>query len=270
VPRQKIDLIQGDCLKILTEEEDNTIDIVITSPPYANRRKGHYKGQTVDNYLDWFLPIALEIRRVLKPTGSFFLNIKPHCDNGQRVLYVMKLVIELTETVGLRFTDEFVWTKTGVPGKYVGRFKNAFEPIYHFTKEKGYTHNPYNVTTEAKEISKARYKRKTSRGNKNGSGIAGLRKEIKTSLALPSNHLHIPHKGNQYCIQSQHPAVYPVELCKFFILAFSNELDIVLDPFMGSGTTGVAAKELNRRFIGVEQEENWYELAKKRIKEFNA
>ena len=262
-----VQLFCGDCLERMKEIPDGSVDMVITSPPYAMQRKSTYGGVSEDDYVEWFTPIALEIKRVLKDTGSFFLNIKPNCKNGERVLYVMKLVIHLKENVGFRFIDEFCWTKLGVPGKFQGRFKNAFEPIYHFTKTKYYTHNPYDVATKAKEVSIARYKRKACGETKNGSGFAGMRKEIKSDLALPSNHLHIPQKSNQHTIQSKHSAVYPVELCDFFIKAFSNEGETILDPFMGSGTTGVACVNTNRNFIGIEKDEKYFEIAKERIAE---
>ena len=260
-------LIHGDCLEKMKDIPDGSVDCVITSPPYALQRKNTYGGVQEDMYIEWFIPIAYEIKRILRDTGSFFLNIKPHCKEGQRVLYVMKLVIELTELVGFRFSDEFVWTKIGVPGRFKGRFKNAFEPVYHFTKKDGYTHNPYAVATEAKEVSLKRYKRKACGESKNGSGFAGMRKEITSNLALPSNHIHIPQKSNQYTVQSKHSAVFPVELPEFFIKAFSNLNDVILDPFMGSGTTGVACINTNRQFIGIEKDDKYFEIAKKRIEE---
>lgn len=258
-------LMLGDCLERMKKIESGSVDMILTSPPYADRRKKCYEGKHSSEYVDWFLEFATEFMRILKPTGSFFLNIKPHCDKGERDLYVMKLVIALKEDIGFRFTDEFTWTKLGVPGKFTGRFKNAFEPVYHFTKLKGFTHNPYSVAKEATEESKARYKRKACGETKNGSGFAGMRKEITNTLALPSNHLHFVQKSNQYTSQKNHPAVYPLELCDFFIKAFSNEGDVVLDPFMGSGTTGVAAKSLNRNFIGIEMDEVYFNIAKDRI-----
>jgi site-specific DNA-methyltransferase (adenine-specific) len=262
-----INLMQGDCLERMKEIESSSVDMIMTSPPYAERRKRCYKGMDTKNYVAWFLEFAKEFKRILKPTGSFILNIKPHCSEGERVLYVMKLVIALKEEVGFRFTDEFTWTKNGVPGKFNGRFKNAFEPVYHFTIEKGFTHNPLAVATEATEVSKSRYKRKACGESSNGSGLAGMRKEIKSNLALPSNHLHLNQKSNQHTLQSKHPAVYPVELCEFFVKAFSNEGDVVIDPFMGSGTTGVAAKSLNRDFIGIELDQDYFNIAKERINE---
>ena len=130
-----IKLLIGDCSKQLKSINDETVDMVFTSPPYADRRKNCYEGATADEYIDWFLPIAKEIKRILKPTGSFFLNLKAHTSDGERDLYVMKLVIALKEQTGFKFIDEFCWTKNAFPGGFKGRFKNGFEPIYHFTKE---------------------------------------------------------------------------------------------------------------------------------------
>jgi len=262
-------LWQGDCLEKMKDIPDNSIDLVVTSPPYADRRKDTYGGVKHSEYLDWFLPIVEEMKRILTPNGSIFINIKPHCEDGERVMYVYKLIIAIKETLGLRFIDEFCWTKNGVPGKFKGRFKNAFEPIYHFTKNEDFTFNPYSVATKAKNESLARYKRKSCGVSSNGSGFGGMRKEYTSDLALPSNHIHMPQKSNQHTIQSKHPAVYPLELPTFFISAFSNEGDTVLDPFMGSGTTGVACKDLNRHFIGIELNDGYFKLAQERIEKAN-
>ena len=129
-------IIESDCLKWLKKQDDDSVDLFITSPPYADRRKNTYGGISEEKYVDWFTPIAKEIYRVMKPSGSFFLNIKPHTNKGERVLYVFDLILKLKRDIGFRFTDEFCWTKLGVPGKFNGRFKNAFEPVYHFTKQK--------------------------------------------------------------------------------------------------------------------------------------
>jgi len=246
---------------------DNSVDMVFTSPPYADRRKNTYGGIPEDKYIEWFKPIAIEIKRVLKPTGSFFLNIKPHTNKGERSLYVFDLVLFLKREIGFRFTDEFCWTKLGVPGRFNGRFKNAFEPVYHFTLEKGYTHNPYEVATKAKEVSLKRYKRKACGESNNGSGFAGMRKEIKNDLALPSNHLHIPQNSNQHTIQKAHSAVFPVQLAEFFIKAFSNKGDLIVDCFAGSGTTGVACIDTNRKYILIDKEESNIDLILKRVGE---
>jgi site-specific DNA-methyltransferase (adenine-specific)/site-specific DNA-methyltransferase (cytosine-N4-specific) len=257
--------MQGDCLERMKEIPDSSVDLIVTSPPYADRRKSTYGGLNQSMYNEWFIPIVKEMKRVLKDSGSIFINIKPHCEDGERVLYVYKLVIDIKEIVGLRFVDEFAWTKNGVPGKFKGRFKNAFEPVYHFSKSPDFTFNPYSVATKAKEVSLSRYKRKACGTSNNGSGFGGMRKEIKSDMALPSNHIHFTQKSNQHTIQSKHPAVYPVELVTFFINAFSNEGDTVLDPFMGSGTTAAVAIKNNRKFLGCELNTDYKELQDKRI-----
>jgi len=262
-----INLYNDDCLEVMDKliSDGVKVDAIITSPPYADRRKSTYGGVHHSDYVDWFLPFSERFKKILKPTGSLFLNIKNHAQDGERVLYVMELVILLKKEKGFRFVDEFCWTKLGVPGRFKGRFKNAFEPVYHFTLEKDFKHNPYAVATKAKEVSLKRYKRKACGESKNGSGFAGMRKEITNTLALPSNHLHIVQKSNQHTPQSKHPAVFPVELPSFFIRAYSDEGDTILDPFMGSGTTGVACKNLNRNFIGIELDDNYFKIAKERI-----
>jgi site-specific DNA-methyltransferase (adenine-specific)/site-specific DNA-methyltransferase (cytosine-N4-specific) len=260
-------IIHGYSEEELKKLPDNSVDLIITSPPYADRRKNTYGGISEDKYVEWFKPIAIEVKRVLKPTGSFFLNIKPHTNKGERSLYVFELVIMLKRELGFRFSDEFTWTKLGVPGKFKGRFKNAFEPVYHFTLHSEYTHNPYAVAEKAKEVSLKRYKRKACGESKNGSGFAGMRKEITSDLALPSNHLHIPQKSNQHTIQKNHSAVFPVELSTFFIKAFSNEGDVVLDIFGGSGTVAISCIDTNREFIVIEKELENIKLIKKRVGE---
>lgn len=263
-------IINGNCLDVLKDIPDKSVDLIITSPPYADRRKKSYDSIPADQYVEWFIPIAQEIYRVLKNDGSFFLNIKPHCEDGQRVLYVFELVLSLCRTVSFRFVDEFCWTKNGVPGKFKGRFKNSHEPIYHFSKSPDFKFFPYEVASPAKEVSLKRYKRKACGGSLNGSGFAGMRKEITSTVALPSNHLNICQKTNQYTMQKNHPAIFPVELVEFFIKAFSQEKDVVLDPFSGSGTTAIACLNTNRQYICIDNKQEYIDLSLKRISSYFA
>lgn len=257
-----------DCIEGMALLPDNSVDVVFTSPPYADRRKSTYGGLHADVYNEWFVDVAKEIKRVLKPSGSFFLNIKPHCDKGERHLYVYELIIALRNEAGFRFVDEFAWTKNGVPGKFKGRFKNAFEPVYHFSKSADITFNPEAVGTPMKEESLKRAGRKAVGETSNGSGFAGMRSNAtmeSRKIALPSNHIHVPQKSNQYTAQSKHPAVFPVELPEFFIKAFSDAEDVVLDPFLGSGTTAVAAVGNGRNFIGFELDADYCAIANQRL-----
>jgi len=103
-------IIEGDSKIVLKELEDNSIDLIVTSPPYADRRKQTYGGIKPEKYVDWFLPISKELLRVLKPTGTFILNIKEKAENGERHTYVIELILAL-RTQGWFWTEEFMWHK---------------------------------------------------------------------------------------------------------------------------------------------------------------
>lgn len=264
-----INLIHGDSLEEMKKLETDSIDMVFTSPPYADRRKSTYGGVKDDEYVDWFIPFATEIKRILKPTGSFFLNIKPHTDKGERSLYVFDLIITLKREIGFMFVEEYAWTKNAFPGALKGRFKNAFEPVYHFTvgNPNQITFNPIACGTPMKEESIARTFRKQCGAPENGSGMTGMNTtNIRNlELARPSNVINVNNVSNQFTDKAKHPATFPTGLVDFFVKSFSNEKDVILDPFMGSGTTGISCQNLARGFVGVELDEKYFELAKNRI-----
>jgi DNA modification methylase len=266
-----IKLVNNDCLEAMKDIPDGSIDLVFTSPPYAERRKTTYGGIPDNTYVEWFLPIGKEIQRILNPNGSFFLNIKPHTHKGERSLYVFDLVCQLKRAVGFFFVEEYCWTKNAFPGALKGRFKNAFEPIYHFTKISPgkITFNPVACGTPMKEESIARTYRKQCGPPKNGSGMTGMNttniRNLK--LARPSNVINVNNVSNQFSDKQLHPATFPEGLVEFFVKSFSKEDHTVIDPFMGSGTTGVVCKNLNRNFIGIEINKEYFEIAKQRIEE---
>ena len=259
----------GDCLNVLKTFPDNSVDMVFPSPPYADRRKQVYGGTPDDKYVEWFLPIGAEIKRILKPTGSFFLNIKTHTNKGERSLYVFDLVCSLKRQLGFLFVEEYCWTKNAFPGKLKGRFKNGFEPVYHFTKDSpnNITFNPVACGTPIKEESLARSYRKQCGAPKNGSGMTGMNTtNIRNlTLARPSNVINANNVSNQFSDKQLHSATFPLKLVEFFVKSFTNEGDIVVDPFSGSGTTGIVCKELKRNFILIDKEESSYKLSLKRV-----
>ena len=123
---------QGDCLKILRGEPENSVDLIVTSPPYADKRKSTYGGPTPDAYVEWFLPRSAEFLRVLKPTGTFILNIKEKAENGERHTFVLELIIALRRQ-GWLWTEEFIWHKKNCyPGKWPNRFRDAWERCSRF------------------------------------------------------------------------------------------------------------------------------------------
>jgi site-specific DNA-methyltransferase (adenine-specific)/site-specific DNA-methyltransferase (cytosine-N4-specific) len=262
-------VIQGDCLEVMKDIPDKSINMVITSPPYADRRKKCYDSISENKYVQWFLPIAQEIKRILCSNGSFFLNIKPHTRKGERSLYVFDLVMSLVKETGFLFIDEFCWIKNPFPGKLTGRFKNAFEPIYHFTisNPKSIKFNPVACGTPIKKESIARAYRKQCGAPKNGSKMTGMNTtNIKNlRLARPSNVIKVNNVSNQFTLKSKHPATFPCEMVEFFIKSFTDKNDIILDPFTGSGTTGVACKNLNRNYILIEKEQKYIDIIKQRL-----
>ena len=267
----KKEILLGDCLELMKNIPDNSIDMVFTSPPYAERRKTTYGGIPENDYVDWFLPIGAEIKRILKPTGSFFLNIKPHTNKGERSLYVYDLVCQLKRETGFMFVEEYCWTKNAFPGSLKGRFKNAFEPVYHFTKgnPNQITFNPIACGTPMKEESIARTYRKQCGAPKNGSGMTGMNTTNIRNLkfARPSNVIHVNNVSNQFTLKSDHSATFPEKLVEFFVKSFSNEGDLIVDCFAGSGTTGLVCIDTNRKYLLIDKEQSNIDLIFKRVGE---
>ncbi len=257
-------LIIGDCLERMKEIPDGSVDLWVTSPPYAKQRD--YIGADSKSYLDFISPIILEAKRTLSENGSIFFNIKEHCTKGQRDLYVYKMAIHFVEQLGLRLVDEFIWNKTNpFPTGAKTRLKDGFERVYHFTKAKKHNFYPENVLEKSTSKwleSEKRRKNKGEHNVTNGSGM-NMQRRISTDLVRPSNVI----TGTSSNKNIGHPAVYPSYFAEFFVKLGSKEGDTVGDMFMGSGTTGVAAKNLNRKFIGIEIDETYFEIACKRIKQ---
>lgn len=265
-------ILLGDCRDVLASLPDESVDLAFTSPPYAERRKKTYGGVHEDEYADWFLPISLEIKRVLKSSGSFFLNLKPHTKKGERSLYVFDLICRLKREVGFFFVDEYCWTKNAFPGDLKGRFKNGFEPIYHFTRShpSEIKFNPLACGTPIKEGSIARAHRKQCGAPKNGSGMVGMKTENIRNLSFvrPSNVINVNNVSNQFSGKQFHPGTFPERLVEFFVKSFTNEGDVVLDPFAGSGTVGLTCIKLKREFVMIEKNEQYFKLSQNRINAF--
>src|SRR3972149_5398582 len=131
-------ILLGDSREMLKIIESNSIDLIVTSPPYADRRKNTYGGINPKEYIDWFLPIGEQLLRVLKPTGTFILNIKEKAENGERSPYVLELILSLRKQ-GWLWTEKFIWHKKNCyPGKWPNRFRDAWERILQFNKERDF------------------------------------------------------------------------------------------------------------------------------------
>jgi DNA modification methylase len=237
------------------------INVTVTSPPYASQRKydeaSGFKPIPTDEYVEWYRDVAANIMANLAEDGSYFCNIKEHCEDGQRSLYVKDLTIAHVREWGWRFVDEFCWERVGLPGRYPGRFKNAFEPIFHYSKaESGdIKFSPERVGHPSDSIPV--YSLETNlnpvgsmTGVPNDRETARERssnRKTREGVALPSNRLP-PFSTDG----TDHSAAFPVALPEFFIKAFSDEGDAIFDPFMGSGTTLIAAEKNGRIAYGME------------------
>ena len=255
-------LIHGDCLSVLDHIDHDSIDLIVTSPPYAMQRKKTYGGITEEDYPDWIEQIGIKLKKVMKPTGSFVLNIKEHVSDGRRSNYVMKSVLKLSEH--FTFSDTYIWRKTNpFPTGSKRRLKDGFEYCFWFTKGK-YKFYPDQVLVKSNSRFLESEKRRKNTGmhnTNNGSGMNMARRVSSSELVRPSNVIDLAVDTTNHI----HPATFPAGLPEFFIKLMTDKNDIILDPFMGSGTTGVAALNNNRDFIGIEINNDYYSEASNRI-----
>lgn len=250
----------GDCAEWLKEFESNSIDLIVTSPPYADQRSKTYGGITPDNYVQWFLPISEELLRVLKPTGTFVLNIKEKVVGGERHTYVLELILAMRRQDWL-WTEEFIWHKKNCyPGKWPNRFRDSWERLLQFNKNKKFKMYQEEVMVPTGNWAKSRLKRlsrtdKIRDESKVGSGFGKNISNWKNrDKAYPTNVLQMATE----CGNRNHSAVFPTCLPEWFIKLFTSERDVVLDPFAGSGTSLIVAKQMNRHSIGIEVNEEYY------------
>ncbi|MBZ0179851.1 MAG: site-specific DNA-methyltransferase [Melioribacteraceae bacterium] len=301
---QETNIYLDDCQRKLKEFDNNSIDLIFTSPPYADSRKDSYGGIHPNNYVEWFLPITEELHRVLKVDGTFVLNIKEKVVNGERHTYVIDLIKEMRKQ-GWLWTEEFIWhKKNSHPGKWPNRFRDGWERLLQFNKSKKFNMYQEEVMVPVGSWAKSRLKNlsktdKTRDNSKSGSGfgknvsnwldrthvypdnvleldeikritdlpeedlirIIELVKGLTSEELLPSNVLHLA----TVCNNKGHSAAFPDELPEWFIKLFTKKNDVVLDPFMGSGTTVIVADRLKRIGLGIEIVKDYYKLAKQNL-----
>lgn len=244
----------GDCLEVLRNFPEASIDLIVTSPPYVDQRAATYGGIKPEDYVDWFLPRAEQFLRVLKPSGSFVLNIKEKAIHGERHTYVLELILALRKQ-GWLWTEEYIWHKKNCyPGKWPNRFRDAWERCLHFTKQRQFKMNQDAVKvpmgdwaqTRLKSLGKNDVVRYDSQvGNAFAKNIANWQGR---DMAYPTNVLHLATE----CSNKKHSAAFPLALPQWFIKLFTDPGDVVLDPFAGSGTSLQAAVELGRKAIGID------------------
>jgi len=254
-------VIHGDCLSTLSElygSNGEFANLLIFSPPYAEQRKDTYGGIPEVDYPNWMLSVVRAGMKTLKPSGSLVINIKEHVNSGVRSLYVLETTLLLAKE--FRYVDEYIWNKTNpFPRGGKKRLKDGFERCLHFTKTSDYQFFPNSVLV--KSTSKWVGNNERRKNMTNGSGMNMSKRIEWKDLVRPSNVITMPASS----LNIQHPAVYPIGLPEFFIRLMTKEGDVVVDPFLGSGTTALAAVKLGRQFLGIERIEEYMRLAESRI-----
>lgn len=274
----------GKCELVIRDMPDNCIDLIVTSPPYADQRFYGSDEPMIrpDEYVKWFLPKAVEFRRVLKDTGSFILNINDKVVKGKQHTYVFELVVELVKHHGFNLVRDYIWHNPSAPpnilstGKY-GRTKKSHEYFFWFSKSNSWffnmdpIRNPYGNDMQKYLLGNGKgnraYNTRPSthsfdcekKWTDNGGSDPGSVITIGNTSSNDSFTKMCKEKG------IHHPARFPEKLIEFFIIAASKENDIILDPFCGSGTTAVSAHRNNRRWIGIDANLDYCELAYSRM-----
>lgn len=257
-------ILQGDCLEVLRQFDDDFFDLIVTSPPYADKRKSTYGGVPPDEYVEWFLPRSAEFLRVLKPTGTFILNIKEKAEDGERHTFVLELILAMRRQ-GWLWTEEYIWHKKNCyPGKWPNRFRDAWERCIQFNKTRKFKMNQEAVMVPMGDWAQSRLKSLgkndvTRYDSQVGSGFGkNIANWLGRDMAYPTNVLHLPTE----CGNKKHSAAFPPALPEWFIKLFTDEGDRILDPFAGSGTSIAAAQRLFRSGYGIEIQHDYCDLAR--------
>jgi len=247
-----------DCLKDCKLIPKGIVDLVVTSPPYANMvsygNKVNVKKPS--DYPDWILPLFKEAENFLSDTGSFILNINDRVVKGERATYSMRTVINILDNTNLKLYDRYIWYKqNGLPSTGNKRLNDRVEYIYHFVKDtKKFKTNTDLIRIPYSDVSINRFKYDIY-GSNTTDDDGKVKRRKKSSAPNP--------KGTKpttvFKFQTagvlrgnKHPAPFHPELPEFFIKWLTDEGDLVFDPFAGSGTTLIKAKEMNRKYLGFE------------------
>ena len=270
----------ADSIQVLRAMPDESVDLVMTSPPYALKRKKDYGNPSDDEYFAWFLPFAVEIRRVLKSTGSFVLNIGGAWNSGMptRSLYHFEIPKRLAGLFHL--AQEFYWlslARLPTPAEWVTvrrvRVKDAVEMCWWFSKtpypkaDNRRILRPYSASMLT--LLEHGYKAKL---RPSGHDISD-KFQKNNNGSIPPNFLVINNtESNSYYLRrcaaenmKPHPARFPRRLPEFFIRFLTNPGDVVVDPFAGSNVTGEAAEMLNRRWLAIEHDPEYVKASRFRF-----
>jgi site-specific DNA-methyltransferase (adenine-specific) len=253
---ENVTLHKGDAETILKSIDENSIDCVVTSPPYDNLRLYLGVGNTWNH--EKFCAIAKELYRVVKPGGVVVWVVNDKTEKGSETGTSFRQALHFMD-IGFNLNDTMIWSKKNpLPQVKQPRYNQVFEYMFIFSKGTPKTFNP--IMEPCKCAGQVYDSTCKNMGGENGRThkTFNINKE-----KVKSNIWEIAVAQNK----TSHTAVYPYQIPYDHIRSWTNEGDIVLDPFMGSGTTGLAALDLKRKFIGIEMCEEYFNLSKERILE---
>ena len=255
-------IITGDRAKVLTTFSDETVDLVVTSPPYDNIRD--YKGYVFD-----FHSIAKQLSRVLKAGGVIMWNVNDSTIDGSESGSSFRQALYFKDECGLKLHDTMIWEKTGAAyasGDHSNRYTQIFEYVFILSKGKPKTTNLIrDKENSCAGITIGRWSEREKNGNLKD---RGYRTQPVSKKGIRNNIWRIGNghgQGQKDVLAYKHPATMPETLARDHIISWSNAGDIVLDPFSGSGTTAVSAKMLGRRYIGIDTSEEYNKIACRRL-----
>ena len=251
--------MQGDCITEMQKMESGIIDLTVTSPPYDNLRT--YAG-TLDWNFDIFKQVANELYRITKDGGVVVWVVGDATIKGSETGTSFKQALYFKE-IGFNLHDTMIYQKSNYMPLTHNRYEQAFEYMFIFSKGKLKTFNP--ILKENKTFGENRKGTHRLSGDilkKKNSLIAVKKQSQKSNIWIYS-----VGKGGSTndLIAFKHSAIFPEQLANDHIISWSNENDLVFDPFMGSGTTGKMAKLNNRKFIGIEKVPEYFQIAKNRV-----
>ena len=275
-------LFCADGLEFMRQLPDDSIDLVVTSPPYALHFKKEYGNASQQDYIDWFVPFASEIKRLIKPSGSFVLNIGGSWQPGLpvRSLYHYRVLLALVDKIGYDLAQEFFWfnpAKMPAPAEWVNvrriRVKDSVEYIFWLVKDPMAQADNRKVLQPYSDDMKRLIKRGVKQTIRPSGHVVTEAFAKDRGGSIPSNLIQCGNnesnstyvKNSRIAGKKVHPARFPAELPRFFIEFLTNPGDLVLDPFAGSNTTGYVAEGLKRRWLGVELRADYAEESQLRF-----
>jgi DNA modification methylase len=271
----KYELYLGDTKEVIDKlvEDGTQVDMIFTSPPYFSMRKnysGNDDGEVgsihVDDYADWFLGFTEKFLKILKPNGSFFLNINDKIDNGVVHPVLDELKYKMRQQGWFLVAKPYIWyKKNAMPTNCTYRAIDRYEYVFHFSNSNKPKFRADNCRVPHADVTKRRFENPVTTISSRDGVYESKKKTLNEKGSLPHNVIITSSESNPSIL---HPAPFHVDLADWFVRIGTDEGDVVLDPFSGSATTGVASLKNDRKYIGIDLIEFNIDFGNKRLDHF--